>query len=134
MIMRSFFCAAALALAGGFASIAGAGTAAAQSGPEARAFGSVDGDRFLFKKGFKSLRKNGVGSYCLLLSEKLMPFRELITPSVTVEYGGSSGDNLSAYYAATGCNDGEVAVRTFKFATGGNNLPSDDVAFVIFIP
>ncbi|QZN99266.1 hypothetical protein [Chenggangzhangella methanolivorans] len=132
--MRSICAAAAFVFAIGCWSATGVGPAAAQSGPQARAFGLVIGERFSFRQGFKSLRKAGTGLYCLKLGAKLMPFRELITPSVTVEYGNSSGKNLSAYYDVSGCDDGEIAVRTFQFTAGGNNEPSDSVAFVIFIP
>jgi len=58
---------------------------------------------------------------------------------VTVEWGESSGSNLSAYWRehplGNSCpNVTDFEVRTYTFTAGGDNALSNNVAFDIVVP
>ncbi|MDR4305036.1 hypothetical protein IHQ68_00135 [Chelatococcus sambhunathii] len=117
---------------------AGAQASAASSAKGVRAYAIVKpGGEALLKKGFKSITNPQTGVYCLKPKNDLNLDLLGIAPSVTVEWGESSGNNLSAFYHQTvplACSEKEIEILTFSFTAGGNNEPSNNVAFVISVP
>jgi len=87
-------------------------------------------------KNFSAVTNPSTGVYCLTPSGGVTEAGS--APAVTVEYGNSTGDNLSAYWQdATGGNDcaaGQFEVRTYTFTAGGNNTLSNNVGFTIVVP
>jgi hypothetical protein len=86
-------------------------------------------------KGFTAVTRPLTGVYCLTLSPRIDP--ATTAPVVSVEWDDSSGNNLFAFLSkgASGCPAGtDFGVRTVNFEAGGNNLPSNSVAFTIAVP
>ena len=87
--------------------------------------------------GFSAVINNGTGIYCLTPSAGVTEAGS--TPVVTVEWGESSGSNLSAYWRehplGNSCPDpAQFEVRTYTFTAGGDNALSNNVAFDIVVP
>jgi hypothetical protein len=80
-------------------------------------------------KGFSAVSRIGTGIYCLTTSVNLTNSVQI----VTVEWGNSSGNKLSAYinYLNNNCAAGLLEVRTYNTDTG---TASNSVAFNVFIP
>jgi hypothetical protein len=88
-------------------------------------------------KNFSGVINNGTGIYCLTPSGGVTEAGS--TPLVTVEWGESSGSNLSAFWRehplGNSCpNTTDFEVRTYTFTAGGDNALSDNVAFDIVVP
>jgi hypothetical protein len=88
-------------------------------------------------KNFSAIINNGTGIYCLTPSGGVTEAGS--APSVTVEWGQSSGNNLSAYWRehplGNSCpSTSQFEVRTYTFAAGGSNVLSNSVAFTIVVP
>jgi len=88
-------------------------------------------------KNFSAVSNPSTGIYCLTPSGGVTEAGT--APSVSVEWGTSSGNNLSAYWeSATGgpydCAAGQFEVETFTFTAGGNNTSSNNVGFTIVVP
>jgi hypothetical protein len=88
-------------------------------------------------KNFSAVINNGTGIYCLTPSGGVTEAGA--APTVTVEWGESSGSNLSAYWRehplGNSCPDpAQFEVRTYAFTAGGDNALSDNVAFTITVP
>ncbi len=88
-------------------------------------------------KNFKAVINNGTGIYCLTPSWPLTEAGS--TPIVTVEWGESSGSNLSAYWREHPLGNScpkttQFEVQTYTFTAGGNNTLSNNVAFTIVVP
>jgi hypothetical protein len=88
-------------------------------------------------KNFSAVINNGTGIYCLTPSGGVTEAGA--APSVTVEWGESSGSNLSAYWRehplGNSCpSTTQFEVRTYTFAAGGDNTLSNSVAFTIVVP
>lgn len=88
-------------------------------------------------KNFSAVINNGTGIYCLTPSGGVTEAGS--TPLVTVEWGESSGSNLSAYWRehplGNSCpSTTQFEVRTYTFTAGGDNTLSNNVAFDIVVP
>jgi hypothetical protein len=88
-------------------------------------------------KNFSGVTRPATGIYCLTPSGGVTEAGS--APSVTVEWGQSSGNNLSAYWRShslgNSCpNSADFEVRTYRFTAGGDNTLSDNVAFTIVVP
>ncbi len=86
---------------------------------------------------FSAVINNGTGIYCLTPSGGVTEAGS--TPIVTVEWGESSGSNLSAYWRehplGNSCpSTTQFEVRTYTFTAGGDNTLSNNVAFDIVVP
>jgi len=86
---------------------------------------------------FSAVINNGTGIYCLTPSGGVTEAGS--TPVVTVEWGESSGSNLSAYWRehplGNSCpSTTQFEVRTYTFTAGGDNQLSNNVAFDIVVP
>lgn len=115
-----------------------------QTGPQgapgrngsARAYASVTpGGTLLTARtsGFTSATRTGTGVYCLTLDPALGIDTSKITAIAGIEWGQSTGNNLSAYWYASGCAAGQVSVLTYTFAAGANNVPNN-AAFSVVVP
>lgn len=87
-------------------------------------------------QGFATVTRPKTGVYCLTLKD---PAIDPLTtaPVVGVDWDNSSGANLAAYLSKSAhqCPAGsDLGVRTFSFAAGANNKPSNTVAFTIIVP
>jgi hypothetical protein len=88
-------------------------------------------------KNFSAVTNPSTGIYCLTPSGGVTEAGA--APAVTVEWGSSSGSNLSAYWEdQTGgpfdCPAGQFEVRTYAFTAGGNNTLNNSVSFTIVVP
>jgi S-layer homology domain len=88
--------------------------------------------------GFLSLTNPSTGVYCLGLDPALGIDITNVVAQVTIEWGFSSGSDLSAFWrrgAASCPSSDDIEVRTYDFASSGGNLTgvqaSADVAFVV---
>jgi hypothetical protein len=85
-------------------------------------------------KNFSAVTQPSTGVYCLTPSSGVTEAGS--APAVSIEWGNSSGSNLSAYWDSqpNGCAAGQFEVRTYTFTAGGNNTVSDNVDFTIVVP
>jgi hypothetical protein len=87
----------------------------------------------IFSKNVSTVSIPKTGVFCVV-PIKAIPSGSL--PSVTAEWGFSSGNSLLAYLEqdASDCGAGQVEVLTFDFNAGGAPVPSMNVAFNVFVP
>jgi hypothetical protein len=86
----------------------------------------------LLNKGVASVTEPSTGVFCVATTK---PLGTNALPVVGVEWGQSSGNSLLAYYenGTFDCAAGQIEVRTFDFNAGGAPVPSDLVAFSVFV-
>jgi len=88
-------------------------------------------------KNFSAVDNPSTGIYCLTPSGGVTEAGS--APSVSVEWGTSSGNNLAAYwesqdFGGNDCPAGQFEVQTYTFTAGGDNTLSDNVGFTIVVP
>lgn len=86
-------------------------------------------------KGFTTVTRPKKGLYCLTLDDLIDPTTS--APVVSVDWDVSSGANLAAFLSKSAyqCPAGtDLAVRTFSWVAGGDNLPSNLVGFTVLVP
>jgi hypothetical protein len=110
------------------------------AGAGARAYAFVDDGSVAFVAGhvlnFSAVTRPSTGIYCLTPSGGVSQTNAV--PSVSVEWGFSSGSNLIAYWrehpAGNSCpNVNDFEVRTYD-TTGGNNVLANNISFTIVVP
>ena len=85
--------------------------------------------------GFSTVTRPKKGLYCLTLEDAIDA--TTTAPVVGVDWDISSGANLAAYLSKSAyqCPVGtDLAVRTFAWTAGSNNVPSNTVGFTIIVP
>jgi hypothetical protein len=113
-----------------------------QAAPEA-GFGTTAKVAYSYTRGYGTDRKVRVskfyspstGIYCIAPSVPLN--LKAIEPTVSIEWGYSSGYALLAYWidtsVYTNCSTGELEVTTYDFNAGGYPVISSNVAFNLVI-
>ena len=81
-------------------------------------------------KNFTAVTHAGLGDYCLTPAAGISP--ATTSPSVTVDWSASSGNDLLAFWrsAGAGCPAGQFEVLTYDLASAR----TDRVAFTIVVP
>jgi hypothetical protein len=106
-------------------------------GPVAHA--RVQGTSLPINSGFAGVSRPTTGVYCLSLDPALGLGPDDVHAQVTVDWIGSTGNDLFAHYVRNsfGCSAGEFGVRTYRFDIEGGNVvgteASNQVNFIISV-